>query len=108
MKAYEGVGVQIQDLLTSALVAGEWSASRHGSFTLGETVPGTHWTEHWMGPRVCPDAVEKRKFLSLPGLELQSLNAQSADISSIFRRCGPTTSIFNFMNNKCQLQAVYC
>jgi hypothetical protein len=31
--------------LTSALVGGEWSASRPGRFNPGERVPGTHWIE---------------------------------------------------------------
>jgi hypothetical protein len=35
MKAYVGVDVQIHILLTSALVGGEWSASRTGCFTSG-------------------------------------------------------------------------
>jgi hypothetical protein len=35
MKAYEGVDIQSDIFLTSALV-GEWSASRPGRFTLGE------------------------------------------------------------------------
>jgi hypothetical protein len=33
MKTYGGVCVKIHGLLTSALVAGEWSVSRPGSFT---------------------------------------------------------------------------
>jgi hypothetical protein len=39
MKAYGGVDVQMHIFLTSALVGGEWSASRPGRFTLGEEVP---------------------------------------------------------------------
>jgi hypothetical protein len=42
MKAYGGVDVYIHVFLTSALVGGEWSASRHGRFTSGERTPGTH------------------------------------------------------------------
>jgi hypothetical protein len=66
MKAYGGVGVQIHIFLTSALVWGEWSASRPGRFT-----PGTHWIGGWIDPRVGLDDVEKRKFLTLPRLELR-------------------------------------
>jgi hypothetical protein len=33
--------------------------------------PGTHWVEGWVGLRVGLDAVEKRQFLTLPGLELR-------------------------------------
>jgi hypothetical protein len=43
MKAYCGVAVQIHVFLTSALVGGEWSASRPGRFTPGVIAPGIHW-----------------------------------------------------------------
>jgi hypothetical protein len=33
--------------------------------------PGTNWIEGWVGPRAGLDDVEKRKFLTLPGLELR-------------------------------------
>jgi hypothetical protein len=68
MKAYGGVDVYIHVFLTSALV-GEWSASRADRFTPGERGPGTHWIG-WVGPRTGLDDVEKRKILTLPGLEL--------------------------------------
>jgi hypothetical protein len=59
--------------LTSALVGGEWSASRPGRFTPRVTAHGTHWIGGWMGPRAGLDDVEKRIILPLPGLELRSL-----------------------------------
>jgi hypothetical protein len=68
MKMYGGVDVQ-----TSALVGGEWSASRPGRFTPGERAPGTHWTGGWVSPRAGLDDMEKRKFLPQPGLELRPL-----------------------------------
>jgi hypothetical protein len=71
MKAYGGVDAQIHVFLTSALVGGERSASRPGLFTLGEKAPGTHWIGGWVGFRAGLDDVEKRKFLTLPGLELR-------------------------------------
>jgi hypothetical protein len=43
MNAYGVVDVLIHIFLTSALVVGEWSASRPGRFTPGERDPGTHW-----------------------------------------------------------------
>jgi hypothetical protein len=49
MKAYEGLDVQIQILLTSALVGGEWSASHPCPFTLGVRAHGTHWIGGWVG-----------------------------------------------------------
>jgi hypothetical protein len=70
MKAYGGVDVQIHIFLTSALAGGEWSASYPGHFTPGERAPGTHWIGCWVDPRACLDDVDKRKFLTLPGLEL--------------------------------------
>jgi hypothetical protein len=70
MKAYGGVDVLIQIFLTSALVGGEWSASRSGRFTPGERAPDTHWIRGWVDPRAGVDDVEKKKFFTLPGLEV--------------------------------------
>jgi hypothetical protein len=64
--------VQIHIFLTSALDRGEWSASRPGRVTPGERAPGTHWMGGWVDPRAGQDDV-KRKFLTLPGLELRPL-----------------------------------
>jgi hypothetical protein len=44
--------------LTSALVGGEWSASRLGRFTPRERAPGTHWIGSWVGPSACLDDME--------------------------------------------------
>jgi hypothetical protein len=63
MKGYGRVNVQIHIFLTSALVGGEWSASRPGGFTHGERDRGTHWIGGWVDPRTGLDDVEKRKFL---------------------------------------------
>jgi hypothetical protein len=57
-------------LFTSALAGGEWSVSRPGRFTSGERAPGANWIGGWVDPRAGLDDVEKRKFLTLPGLEL--------------------------------------
>jgi hypothetical protein len=67
MKAYGGVDVWIHVFLTSALVGGEWSASRPGRFIPGERAPGTHWIGGWVDLRIGLDDVENRKFLTLPG-----------------------------------------
>jgi hypothetical protein len=53
------VDVQVHIFLTSALVGGDWSASRPCRFTPGERAPGTHWIGGWVGPRVGIDEVEK-------------------------------------------------
>jgi hypothetical protein len=59
MKACGGVDVSIHVFMTTALVGGEWSASRPGRFTTGERAPGTHWIGGWVGPRTGLDDVEK-------------------------------------------------
>jgi hypothetical protein len=84
MKAYGGVDVQIHIFLTSALSAGEWSVSRPCRFTPGERAHRTHWIGGSVGPRAGQDNLEKRKFLSLPGLELRSLG-RPARSQSLYR-----------------------
>jgi hypothetical protein len=59
MKMYGGVDVWIHIFLTSALVGGEWPASRPGLFTPGERAPGTHWIGSWVGLRAGLDDMEK-------------------------------------------------
>jgi hypothetical protein len=83
MKAYRGVDVQTHIFLTSALVGGDWSAAWPCRFT-----PGTHWIGGWVGPRAGLDYVEKRKFLTAPGLELQPL-ARPARSQSLYRLSYP-------------------
>jgi hypothetical protein len=68
-----GMDVYIYIFLTSALVGGEWSTSRPGRFTSGKRAPGTHWIGGWVDLRAALDDLEKRKFLTLPGLELRPL-----------------------------------
>jgi hypothetical protein len=85
MKAHGGVDVQIEVLLTSALVRGEWSTSRPGRFIHGERGPGTHWIEGWVNPRTGLDDVEKRMFLTLPGIEFRTL-CRAARSQSLYRR----------------------
>jgi hypothetical protein len=84
MKAYVGVDISIHIFLTSALVGGEWSASRPGRFTARERAPGTYWIRGWVDPRAGLDDVEKRKFLTLPGLELRHLG-RPARSQSLYR-----------------------
>jgi hypothetical protein len=73
MKVYGGVDVKIHIFLTSAVAGGECSTSRPGRFNPGERASGTFWIGGWVGPRASLDAVEMRKFLTLPGLELRPL-----------------------------------
>jgi hypothetical protein len=75
-----GVDVQIH-ILTSALVGGEWSASRPGRFT-----PGTHWIGGWVDLRAGLNYLQNRKFLTLPGLRPLGRPARSY---SLYRLCYP-------------------
>jgi hypothetical protein len=59
MKTYGGVDVCTHVFLTSALVGGEWSASRPGRFILGERAPGTGWIGAGVGRRAGLDDMEK-------------------------------------------------
>jgi hypothetical protein len=70
MKTHGGMNVSIHIFLTSVLVGGEWSASRPGHFTNGERAHLTIWMGGWFDHRAGLD-MEKRKILTLPGLELR-------------------------------------
>jgi hypothetical protein len=70
--------------LISALVGGEWSASRSGRFTPRERASDTHWIGGWVNPRADLNVLEKRKFLTLPGLELRPL-CRPAGSPSLYR-----------------------
>jgi hypothetical protein len=50
--------------LTSALVGGEWSASRPGRFTAGERTPRNHWKGGWVDPRAGLDDVKNILYLT--------------------------------------------
>jgi hypothetical protein len=54
-----GVDMYIHVFLTSALVGGEWPASRPGRFTPRERAPGTCCIGGWVGPRTGLDSVQK-------------------------------------------------
>jgi hypothetical protein len=79
--------------LTSALAGGEWSDSHPGRFTPGKRAPGTHWIGDWVGPRAGLDDVEKRKFLTLPGLELRLLVFQP--VVSRYADCAIPAPLYN-------------
>jgi hypothetical protein len=86
MKKYGGVDILIHIIFISALVGGDRSASRSGYFTTGERPPpSTHWIGGWVGPRAGLYDVEKRKFFTLPGLELRPL-CRPARRQSLYRR----------------------
>jgi hypothetical protein len=73
METYGGADVYIHVFLISALVGGEWSASRPGRFTTRKKAPGTHCVRGWVGHRIWLDDVEKEKILPPWGLEIRPL-----------------------------------
>jgi hypothetical protein len=73
MKTYVVMDVYIYGFLTAALVESEWLASRPDHFNLRVKARVTHWIVDWAGPRAGLKAVGKRKFLTLPGIELRPL-----------------------------------
>jgi hypothetical protein len=99
MKAYRGGDVQIHIFLTSALLEGECSGSRPSRFTTGERAPVTHWIGGWVDPRADVDDVEKRKFLTLPGIELRTLG-RPAHSQSLYRLRYPGSVILYKMHNR--------
>jgi len=60
--------------LTLALDGGDWSTSRSGHFTSGKRARGNHLIRSWVGLRACLDAVIKKKFFALLGIETRSSN----------------------------------
>jgi hypothetical protein len=54
----------------------------------GKEPPGIHWIGDWVDPRAGLDKVEKGKFLTLPGLEIQPLRCP-AHSQSLYRLCYP-------------------
>jgi hypothetical protein len=98
MKTYGGVDVWIHVLLSSALVGGEWSAWSPGRFTPGERAYCTHWIRSWVGPRAGLDDVEKRKFLTPPGLELWPLDRPACS-QSLYRLRYPGSGDYQTYTN---------
>jgi hypothetical protein len=97
MKTYGGVDVQIHAFLTSALVEGEWSASRPGLFTPGERATVTHWIWGWVGLTIWLNNMEKWNFLTLPGLELRPF-VRPTRSQSLYRLRYPGSSEYNSMH----------
>jgi hypothetical protein len=62
-----------------------------------ERAPANHWIGGWVGHRNGLDDVRKRKFLTLPGLELQPL-ALPALRQSLHRLCYPVSLRFPTKN----------
>jgi hypothetical protein len=71
----------VRVFLTSALVGGEWSASRPGRFTPEERTSGIHWIGGWVALTAGPADLEKRKFFTLTGLEFRPLQRSTCSQS---------------------------
>jgi hypothetical protein len=56
--------------LPRVLAGCDWSASCPCRFTPGGRALCTHYIRGWVDPRAGLEDVEKRKFLTLPGLKL--------------------------------------
>jgi hypothetical protein len=68
----------------SLLVGSEWSASGSGRFSPWDRTPGTHCIGGWVGPRKCPDNVERRKILPHPGTRTPTPGRQARS-QSLYR-----------------------
>jgi hypothetical protein len=100
MKAYGGVDIYIQIFLTSALVGGQWSASRTGRFIPWERARGTHWRGGWMDHRAGLDNVENRTFLTLPDSNSHPTVVQA--VASRYTDCAiPAPLYLHKTNAKC-------
>jgi hypothetical protein len=87
MKAYGGGHID-PHLLDHGTNGGEWSASRPGPFTPGERALGAHWVGGWVDSRAGVDDVEKRKFLTLPGLHIRPLGRPTRS-QNLYQLCYP-------------------
>jgi hypothetical protein len=86
MKAYKRMDVYTHVFLTSALAGG---GQLHVPVALPPgRFPGTHRIAGWVDPRAGLDDVKKRKFLTLPGLELRPLGRPTRS-QSLYRLCNP-------------------
>jgi hypothetical protein len=74
--------------LTSTLDGSEWSASHPGRFTTWEGAPDIHSIGGCVGPRAGLDDFEKRKFLTVPGLELRPFGRPACS-ESLYRLSYP-------------------
>jgi hypothetical protein len=74
MKTYGEMEAYIYIFLSSAPVGGEWVVLRPGPFTPEERAAGAHCIGGCVDSRAGLYNVEKRKFFTLPGLEVRPLS----------------------------------
>jgi hypothetical protein len=82
MKAY-GSGCRDPHFLDLG-TSWRWVVNAPASLLPGKEPPGTHWIGGWVDLRAGLDDLEKRKFLTLPGLKLRS-HDRPADSYSLYR-----------------------
>jgi hypothetical protein len=66
-------------------MSGQLHAS--AAFTPVERAPCIHWIGGWVDPRAGLDDVEKKKFLTLPGLQLTRPLGRPGRSQSLYRLC---------------------
>jgi hypothetical protein len=76
------------------------SGQLHAPATLppGKQTPGILWIGDWVAPRVGLEDMEKRIFLTLPGLELRTL-CRPARNQSLYRLRYPGSQIERYKKN---------
>jgi hypothetical protein len=84
------MGDWMRRFLTSALVGGGWSASLPGRFTPRERAPDNHSIGDRVGYGTGLDDLERRKILSLIGLELLPLSNPACS-KSLYRMRYPSS-----------------
>jgi hypothetical protein len=95
METHVSVLIYGNEINQSAVVGGEWSASRPCHFTPGEKVPSTHWIGDWVGLRAGLGDMENRKCLNLPRIELRTLGCLAAHIQLLYLLHYPGSSVFS-------------
>jgi hypothetical protein len=83
---YGEVDAYFHIFLNSTLAGGKWPASRPAALHPGKEPPGDHWIGGCCDPRDGMDNVEKKKFFTLPGLELRHFGC-SARSQSLYIPC---------------------
>jgi hypothetical protein len=67
--------------LTSALIGGEWLASLPCRGTPRRESPGIHRIRCWMGRKAGMDGTQKKKSLTLSGLEIRPIDRPARGLS---------------------------
>jgi hypothetical protein len=68
LNTYQGMEVQLQAFLTSALCGGEWSTSYSFTLSPGERTPITHCMS-WLNPELAWTLWRREKSVPLPEIE---------------------------------------